>query len=90
MVKAIPRRAGDLGSRGLGAVCGALARWRAASVPLLAALAKSVSAVEPGEVEPGTLQGPWCSLKSLKKTIKKLANGWLFHVIPFLVIIGFF
>lgn len=64
LVKAIPRRAGDLGSRGLGAVCGALARWRAASVPLLAALAKSVSAVEPGEVEPGTLQGPpWCSLK---------------------------
>lgn len=51
LVKAIPRRAGDLGSRGLGAVCGVLARWRTASVPLLAALAKSVSAVEPGEVD---------------------------------------
>jgi hypothetical protein len=74
LVKAIPRRAGDLGSRGLGAVCGALARWRAASVPLLAALAKSVSAVDPGEVEPGTLQGPWCSLKSLKKNPLK---SWL-------------
>eukprot|EP00435_Cladocopium_sp_Y103_P055802 s563_g18.t1 len=51
LVKAIPRRASDLSSRGLGAVCGALARWRAPSVPLLAALAKSVAAVEPREVE---------------------------------------
>ena len=59
LVKAIPRRAGDLSSRGLGAVCGALARWRAASVPLLAALAKSVSALEPGEVAT-QLQGRGC------------------------------
>eukprot|EP00438_Fugacium_kawagutii_P034905 Skav224151 [mRNA] locus=scaffold462:430679:440020:- [translate_table: standard] len=50
LVKAIPRRAGDFSSAGLGAVCGALARWRGVTpVPLLSALAKEVGTLEPAE-----------------------------------------
>eukprot|EP00434_Breviolum_minutum_P000536 symbB.v1.2.000463.t1/scaffold11.1/size528188/12 len=54
VVKALPRRAADLSSSGLGSVCTAVARWQSppeAVQPLLSALAKSVGMLEPREVE---------------------------------------
>ena len=53
-MKALPRRAADLSSSGLGSVCTAVARWQSppeAVQPLLSALAKSVGMLEPREVD---------------------------------------
>lgn len=54
VMKALPRRAADLSSSGLGSVCTAVVRWQSppeAVQPLLSALAKSVGMLEPREVD---------------------------------------